>query len=836
MRSSSLIASPLAALVLIANALPVNATALTVSAENDGALAIKEGEKALAKFSPKTATAQRGPATVREFVVAGHALLEVRVAVRGEPAGREEIWLVERASGATKPIWWNLAGPLDADGETALVVKVSQRGIEEYQTARRLSRCDGAEVALFRRTWDFASRSFHAASPDLPTRAATTILAHRGGAPTDKPLGGYFFTAASSSAGATSLAAQLRPPAAVNDGNPATLWTTEGSGRGHLLTARSSSGFAITGLRLLPGDTGSESRFRASSKPKRLTLIFGRDPTANVDVDLVEDGDGGAKRFREPFWIALPKPVASACVTALVRETSSDKSPMVIADLEVLTELDGPEAADRLVASLAQGTSCPARIPLLVRLGAPAMTKVSDAITKTAPGAGRECLVAALDALVTAGSPLTKPAVAALVAAIDRATPDEEKTQLKLLPAMSDAPVSELAAVLSSDQRGDEDRARAARILRALAGETARARLLAAVGRGSRDLRRALRGIVASLPPATLAAALDQLAATPATDTARRADYLAVVGALAAKAQPSSAAALAALRAPLEGTAAFEEQARAIQALGLLKDPAALEALIAVRGKSGDAVLRGLAIEEMANAEAPAAIPALRAALDDTDPLVRGLAAAGLGRKGAKDAAPQLIAGAKQEPWPEVRRAELTALGNLCTPEGNELLLRAFQRDIEDIRQAALAGIARCYQTKATGTLLRTLGRQAEGADMRSLAARLLAERKDPRMVPALAEVLKRLLVESQADLSVEAVIADTAMTLAAIRGAAAISALASLLSDPRASVQRIGIDALAVICDPGAGAAALHAAAKSKDDAVASRAAAANAHCRDRR
>jgi HEAT repeat protein len=119
---------------------------------------------------------------------------------------------------------------------------------------------------------------------------------------------------------------------------------------------------------------------------------------------------------------------------------------------------------------------------------------------------------------------------------------------------------------------------------------------------------------------------------------------------------------------------------------------------------------------------------------------------------------------------------------------------------------------------------------------MRSLAVRLLAERKDARLVPGLTEVLTRLLTESQADLSLEAVIADTAMALAAIRTAPAISALAGLISDSRPSVQRIAIDALGVVCDPGAGATALRAAAKAKDESVASRAAAAAAHCREPR
>ena len=307
-----------------------------------------------------------------------------------------------------------------------------------------------------------------------------------------------------------------------------------------------------------------------------------------------------------------------------------------------------------------------------------------------------------------------------------------------------------------------------------------------------------------------------------------------IAGALASREPDLVPAALSALRAPLHGTASFEEQARAIEGLGLLRDPLARDELIDVCAHHSDGVLRSLAVNELASAEG--AVPALRAALDDTDPRVRETAAASLGHKNDKASAKAIIAGAKQEPWPQVRRAEIASLGELCTAEGNELLIRAFQRDIVEIRQVALVGIAHCYQTKATGLLLRTLGRLAESADMRSLAARLLGERKDPQTVTGIAESLARLLVESQADLSLEAVIADSAMALAALRSPEAIAALVGLFSDLRPSVQRIAVDALGVVCDPGLGAAALKTASMSKDEAISIPATAAAANCRERR
>jgi len=820
----------------LANASPSYAGEPVQVTQTDGSVAIKEGVKTVASFAPKTALNLRGAAVLHPWTVSGHALFEVRIPLLGDGPKREEVWIAERAASGAKALWWEVAGARDADGETALVVKVSDQGIEEYQTAARLSRCDGAPVPLFRRTWDFATHAFRATPPELPPRAANTLQARRGGAPVGKPAGGFFFSAASGSSGAAGDAAKLRSPVAVNDDNPDTVWSTEGSGRGQLLTARSSGGFPITGLRLLPGDTSSDKAFRASAKPRRLGLIFGRDPTQNVDVDVLEDADGGSRRFREPLWIALPKPVTSTCVTVVIREATSDKAPMSIADLDVLTELDGPQAADRLVVDLAQGTSCAARQPLLVRMGAPALAKVAAAIASARPGDGRACLVEALAALIAAGATPAADTAAALVAALDRSTAEEEKSILKLLPNLPDASVETIAAMLADNNRRDEDRARAARVLAAMKQPEARAKLFEAVGRGSLTLRKAVRAIAAGLKPPALDSALALLAATPVTESARRADLLLIVGALAAGETESRPAVLSALRATLHGNASFEEQARAIQGLGSLHDPAADGELIDVRAHHTDGVLRSFAVNELANAEGDAILPALRAAIDDADPRVRETAAESLGRKGDKISAKAIIEGAKQEPWPQVRRAEVMALGLLCVAEGNDLLVRAFQRDVEEVRQAALLGISHCYAVKATGTLLRTLGRLAEGADMRSLAARLLGERKDPRTVPGLVEVLARLLTESQADLSLEGVIASTAMALATIRSPEAIAALADLLSDARPSVKRIAVDALGVVCDHGKGAAALHQAATSQDEAVAIPAATAESNCRDRR
>jgi len=327
----------------------------------------------------------------------------------------------------------------------------------------------------------------------------------------------------------------------------------------------------------------------------------------------------------------------------------------------------------------------------------------------------------------------------------------------------------------------------------------------------------------------------EELAKVPESDGFRRADLVFVLAGAASREPEQVEASLGIMRASLKGAAGFEEQGRALSGLGSLRTPAAIAELVAFRANSKDSVLRFLATRELALINTPESNASLRAALQDSDPRSREAAALALGQHQQKDAAADIIAGAKQEPWPQVRRAEIAALGELCTPEGDQLLARAFQRDVEEVRQVALSGLAHCLPKQAPQLLLRVLGRLPESADMRSLAARLLAAHKDPGTAHGIALTLGRLVTESQADLSLEGVLADAAMALANIGGAEAISSLVGLLSDARLSVKRAAIDALAIACDPGAGAAALHAAAGDKDEAVAVPAAAAERRCRPR-
>src|SRR5207244_3293381 len=158
--------------------------------------------------------------------------------------------------------------------------------------------------------------------------------------------------------------------------------------------------------------------------------------------------------------------------------------------------------------------------------------------------------------------------------------------------------------------------------------------------------------------------AVETLLAAGAAPVADRARAARVLGAL--DDERATAALLAAV-----GSGTPELRLAAVRALGTSPSlaPEALFAQLsgALGGAPGG---RHLAAREPGARGGAPAVAALRGALRDGDPRVRETAAQGLGQNHDAGATAALVAGAKQEPWPFVRRAELEALGSICPPGG----------------------------------------------------------------------------------------------------------------------------------------------------------------------
>jgi HEAT repeat protein len=846
----------------------VAAAPLTLAEGADGAIELRQGVTVLARVPVATPTLRRGPARLREATIDGRRLAEVRVTARGTP--REEVWIGELSAHGARVVYDGFVGPRDADAETSLQVELTPEAVLEYQTAAAVTRCDGAPARLFPRAFDFDAGRFRPVVSPLPPPARQTLIGRRGdpSMPKGRPVASFHFTAASTTAAAGSDARDLTSPHTAEDGDPATAWTEGlgGDGRGEFLTARAGArGALVRGLRIIPGDASSPERYRARNRVRKLQLALGPKEEQRFDVELPEDQGGDLRRYREPFWVPLPHPLAASCATVIITDVTpgTEAAPpksfgaTAISELAIITDLDGPDGAERLVQEVAHSAECASRVSDLVAVGAAAAAQpTAQAIIAASPGglaasAGglsasasgahtpeRECLVEALTRLEP--EPKDAIVVEALVAALAGASEKEEHLVTAALARSAEPPVVAVAQVLESG-KSPEDRARAARVLAALPDPRAAETLLAAAGRGPLPVREAIVRALATTPklePAALWAAIDATTgkALGAKEdlTNRASDLLRVVPAVAKRAPETAPKALTVLVDAAAPAQAFEVRGRAVMALGAL-GAVAVPALADVRAQADEPVLRHLAARELSGIGGADATGALRAALGDHDPRVRETAALGLGQVRDVPAAGALIASAKQEPWPFVRRAELEALGQLCGQGAADLLVRAIERDVIEVRRAALVGLARCKDPRAQPLLLRVLGRRNEASTVRELAAGLLGEMGDRRAAPAMAAALGRQVNESEEDMSVEGVAVMTLRSLARLGGPDATSAAVSLAKDKRHPFQTTAIDALGTLCDPGAGAVTLRELEASSSPSIAVAAQNAAKHCASR-
>ena len=817
-------------------------TGLTLGSAPDGALDVRDGGVPVAHLALKTPALRRGQPALREVTVAGHRVAELRVPVRGTPGA--EVWMARLDRPDHPVIWSGLTGARDADGETSIWVEATPERVVEYQTAAQVTRCDGEPPRLFPRAYDFAAGKFRPIVSPPPPAAATTLVARRGdpGMPAGRPLANFHFLGASTTRGAGADARSLTAPAELDDGNPATSWSEGlgGDGRGEFLTARAAAtGYAVRGLRIFPGDGSSFAALRAHNRVKKLQAAFGAAPEQRFDIEIADDPASSEAHWRDPYWVAFPKPVPSGCLTVILTAVTpgTEASPpknygtTAIGELSVFTDADGPGGPERLVADLAAAPDCAARLPLLIGLGEAAVLPTAQAVA-TSSGPGRACLLEALTRLEPA--PKTPAVLDALVAGLMGASDEEERTIAAALAHAATPPVPALAALLGADKARLADRARAARVLGVLNDDAAADALLAAVGSGPAPLRSTVVGALQMSPRLRADPVLSAYAAAPRApaDPGRRAADLARLLPAVVKAAPQRRAdAVAALRADLATNRPFELRGRAIMALGALgESPAELAG--AAHAAGDEPVLRFLATRELA--ERPAAgdaRPALRAALGDEDPRVRETAAQGLAKVGDVAAGPALISGAKQEPWPFVRRAELDALGHLCVAGSGDLMIRATERDVDEVRRVALMGLERCRDPRARDILLATLNRRDESPSLRALAAGLIAESGDRAAAPQVAAALRSIVGESEGDLALQGLAAAVLRALARLGGPDAVRTTIALAGDAHHPYRETAVEALGTLCDP-TGNATLHALATGHDPNLAEAAQRAEKRC----
>jgi HEAT repeat protein len=821
----------------------------------DGTLELRDGDRALTRLPALVPAGNPGPASVEEVATQGRKVVVVRRPTKEKSdKSNTAAWVGVIEPEAISTIWSGVLGPLDADGEVTRTLEAGPAGVALYETASRISRCDRAAVRLAWRQYDFARRRFEPVIPPPPAPAPAPIVARRGaGQPRPRPRIAFPFTVASAAPAEASGGEDARTlvaPLAISDGDRDTVWRERiATGPGGILTARAAgSGFAITGIEVLPGDPTSPQRWAQSGRAKAFSIILGPAATDRFDVTLEEAASTTAADHRRPFWIPLPRPVASSCVTIVPRElTRSTQGPsktLAWSEITVFTDFDGPTGVARLIKTLADA-DCASRVDDVVALGATsAPALVAELTASPAPSAnGRRCLLDALGRLGAESPGLGAEASQALqtaLPAIAAADLDAEEERLlgQILTRLPATPLPPLRGLLGNALAPETARVRAARWLSGLDDPAAHAAIVDAVGSEPAALRAQLRRLAAATPggtPALRAAIIS----TPATSATRRADLSFALGTAATKAAAgqadrlelgNSSTLLAGLA--LDAQLDFEVRARAVQALGAIADDRSVEALIQLSQKGDPPPLRLLSTQGLGRVGKAKVLPALRTATNDPDPAVREAAVIALGVLRDKAANDLLIAGAKQEPWPQVRRAEIAALGRVCGPGAGDLLLRAVERDVLDVRKVALAGLSACRDPRTREVLLGLLRREPEAPPLRTQAALLLGQSGDRAVAPEMAAALSRMTVQAQADLAIEETALTTVDALARLGGPAAEAAILALRSDERPSFRRAAVQALGRACDAPKSKPALLQAMRDSDAAVASAARASLRRC----
>ncbi len=652
------------------------------------------------------------------------AIAVARIERRDQPA--EAIVLTLRDE-RVEELWRGEVGALGDDGEGAMEVAITDAGLLRYQTRPGVERCDGQPARLFTEGWDFSSGRFRAIynPTGLPADAEELQASSQPPMPQSPELSAVFRATAASTQRGAGDARELTAPIELDDGNPATAWreSVGGNGRGEFLTFRARADRArVAALRIVPGDAASSAAWKAANRLRRIGIVLGPQ-----QAYWVRFSDSAAKPGAA-FWVTLPEPVATRCVTVVLdatyRGTATPRGSgeTAISELTVLTELDlAPGGADAaLAAEVARGGSegrQAARI-LASRSGGAAALAAALASASTPAAQLRLRL-----ALAASQAPDARELAAGL--AMAEATGADRAALTAALVRLGAAALPGLAALLTDAEAPLAARTAAADALATL-GAAARPALLTAAGAGPRGLRVAVSKALAApedAQPALLAAATDSAAPAAEADLWRAIE-------LAGRAHGFDSSVVASAAARLEGATAYELRYRLLALVATAGDGAALQAawrvLSSLPEDAGGEALRRVAAEALADNPAPAARALLVRLADNADPGVRLAVAAALGQRADADANSDalLVNRLRSDGWPAVRRRAAAALTPRCQRSAPvaEALEAALRDRALPVRREALLALVACRAPRIEQTLERVALDAAAAMALREVA------------------------------------------------------------------------------------------------------------------
>jgi HEAT repeat protein/beta-lactamase regulating signal transducer with metallopeptidase domain len=226
-------------------------------------------------------------------------------------------------------------------------------------------------------------------------------------------------------------------------------------------------------------------------------------------------------------------------------------------------------------------------------------------------------------------------------------------------------------------------------------------------------------------------------------------------------------------------------RAKIAWALGEIDDKRAVEALGAVV-RDPDVEVRRQAVSALGELESAAAVPMLIPALKDADVETRKEAASALGEIQSKDAVEALIPLTKDADV-EVRKQAVEALGQI----EDQRALPALEASVRDanveVRRQAIESIGQLEEMKsAPPALIAAL--KDDDHEVRKAAAEALGNMEDEAVVPALVPLTK------DADVEVKRAAVEA---LSSIGGARSVEVMAGLLKDADPEIRKLAAEAL---------------------------------------
>lgn len=708
-----------------------------------------------------------GTVTSAEITVGGPGTPFIAVAatidVDGKP--QHEGLVVQWSKGALAEVWRGEVGPMGRDGDHAVTIEATAKGLIKAQRRSGIVRCDGKPARLFAEGWDASSGQFRPIKADVAVDDAAPVLtASRTPPPNEAMVSAVFRVAAGSTEAGAGDASQLGTPHELDDGDPATVWREDrgGDGKGEFVTYRARKGAKVKALRIVPGDARSVKDMMKANRLARFAVV-----TADKAF-WIEVPDGKPKADADaalPWWIVFDEPIAADCVTVVWstfhpgKGEKAGRGTSAVSDLVVLAEADvvagGADAAliDQVIAGGIDGDSA---TKLLSRRGALAARAIEKKLGE--PGMPGDAQLRLWLILARIGDPGSAAELGRGLATAGL-TDEQAATLAGALAGLGDPGAEQLARIASDTNLAEGARIAAASRI----GESRRDLLVAALGPGPRALRKVIAGKLAGAGVEWLIEAATQAAADGTIE--READLWRAVGLAALEApEAERGAAVTALAARAAEISDYERRYRIAGALAALPDGAAVGAtrtMLDGLGEGGEpAAIRQVAAAALSGSAAPGAAALLGELAEDGDPGVRLAAVRGLAGRddldgdgawvaegGGRDAVDRVVQNALAgDRWPEVRRAAAAALSLACARPGPSAALEdAIARD-EDVgvRGDALGALVACGAAGIDDRVLAVARDGRAPTALRERAVELLAGFDDPALAIALVAELKR--------------------------------------------------------------------------------------------